>query len=707
MIAPAGKAGPGGIVKKNWLHWTCTLALLIAPSAFAEPAEEAKQKQETTDEYVEVNLDDLPTLNTITTKLPVSALHTPANVGLVSAPLIREQDASVLSGALRNISGINVQSNAGVHDYFLIRGFDSVSSSLVLTDGAPEPEASFYNTYNLEAVEVLKGPAAFLYGINNPLGGVINLVRKQPLMGNFSSFGATVGSFDTAKANLDWNLSNQGGSFAFRLNATVYDTAGYRDEIEARQFGINPGFVWRFGSDSSLSVNLEYVDAEFMPDAGLPLVNGAIAGVDRENNYGSPFDFSDQNLSKVQVDYENRLNGRVLLRNKTYFRELDWQTNGTQLLGAQDFGFGPQAFRNLSLLDDRQTFVGNQVEAVIEFGTGNVRHKLLTGIEAANLRDEFSLDVAMLPFIDVMNPVDSATGFTAFPFFGGDLETDIIAPYVMDDIRFSDRFRVFVGARYDDFSQKDKLSGATLDDSKASPMAGAVFSPMSTLSVYANAGSSFFPASPRVTGPLEPEDGDQYELGLKKQFLGGKMYTNFALYRINRQNIAIPDSNGFTQQVGDQQSQGAEIELAAECRNGLRTFVSYAYNDSELTRFSELIVTGPGPADFVVFDRSGMRPAFTPEHMLNLWISRKFAGRWTLGGGARFIDEQYIDEDNAFAIDSSVVVDAMAAVDLGQTRLRLNVKNLLDEDYEIRGFGASAVIPAQPFAAFLSLEFRR
>lgn len=697
-------------MNKKWLYSaSVALVLLLLLPAFAAPPEDEDtvEPRERADQYVQVNLDDLPTLNTITTKLPVSALHTPANVGMVSAPLMREQDAAALSGALRNISGINVQSNAGVHDYFLIRGFDSVGSALILTDGAPEPEATFYNTYNVEAVEVLKGPAAFLYGINNPLGGVVNLVRKQPAAGNFGFFGATVGSFATTKANVDWNFSNDDGSFAFRVNAVVLDTDGYRDGIGAQQVGVNPGFTWRWGSDSSLSVNLEYVDSEFMPDAGIPVVNGAIAGVDRETSYGSPFDSSDQNLSKVQVDYETRLSDSVLLRNKTYYRELDWQSNGTQLLGTADFGFGPQAFRNLSLLDDNQTFVGNQLEAVIEFETGNVQHKLLTGVEIANLQDEFSLNVADLPVIDVMNPMETATGIMSSPYFAGDLETDIVAPYVMDDIRFSDQFRIFVGARYDDFSQKDTLSMATLDDSKASPMAGAVYSPTDTLSLYANAGSSFFPASPRVTGPLEPEEGDQYELGVKKKLLGGRMHTNFAIYQIDRQNIAIPDSNGFTQQVGDQESRGAEFELAAQCKNGLRTFVSYAYNDSELTRFSELIITGPLPTDFVVFDRSGNRPAFTPEHMLNLWISRKFAGRWTLGGGARFTDEQFIDEDNAFAIDSSVVVDAMAAVDLGQTRLRLNVKNLLDEDYEVRGFGSSAVIPAQPFAAFLSLEFRR
>ncbi|HEY7816777.1 MAG TPA: TonB-dependent receptor plug domain-containing protein, partial [Vicinamibacteria bacterium] len=130
--------------------------------------------------FVEGSLPDVPRSSTIVTKLPLERRLTPNNVGFVTERLAREQFDRVLGDSLVNVSNVNVQTQNGVTDFFYLRGFDSFSSGLVLFDGAPEPEATLYQMYNVELVEVLKGPAGFLYG-SNPLAGAINLVRKQPL----------------------------------------------------------------------------------------------------------------------------------------------------------------------------------------------------------------------------------------------------------------------------------------------------------------------------------------------------------------------------------------------------------------------------------------------------------------------------------------------------------------------------------------------
>ena len=125
---------------------------------------------------------------------------TPANLGTVTEPLLRDQYALVLGDALRNISGVNVQTQSGVADYFLIRGYNSLDSGLVLVDGAIEPEVPFFQMYNVSRVELLKGPGGFLYG-RNPLtgamAGVVNIVRKQPEQGNFGRVGGAFGSYGT------------------------------------------------------------------------------------------------------------------------------------------------------------------------------------------------------------------------------------------------------------------------------------------------------------------------------------------------------------------------------------------------------------------------------------------------------------------------------------------------------------------------------
>ena len=142
----------------------------------------------------------IPRANAIATKMPLPLRKTPLSVGIVPQALIETQDGATLSDALANVSGVGVHTNFGVHDLFYLRGFDSLANGLVLSDGAPEPEATFYQLYNVDRVEALKGPGAFLYG-GNPLSGTINLVRKRPdPASDFARVNASLGSFSTYRA---------------------------------------------------------------------------------------------------------------------------------------------------------------------------------------------------------------------------------------------------------------------------------------------------------------------------------------------------------------------------------------------------------------------------------------------------------------------------------------------------------------------------
>ena len=116
----------------------------------------------------------------------------------------------------------------------------------MLTDGAAEPEATFYSTYNVEGIEVLKGPAGFLYG-SNPLAGAVNIVRKQPQPTSFTNIGFSGGSFNTYQGDVDWNLSNADGDLAFRINAHYRESDGYRDRTDSELAAVNPAFTWESG----------------------------------------------------------------------------------------------------------------------------------------------------------------------------------------------------------------------------------------------------------------------------------------------------------------------------------------------------------------------------------------------------------------------------------------------------------------------------
>ena len=698
------------------------VATLVSLPALAQEAEEAAAADDpafTAEDvlYVEGSLPVVSTESSVATKVPLDLHQTPASIAVVTDTLFEDQGGTILGDALRNVPGVHVQTNTGVHDLFYIRGFESLTSGLVLTDGVSEPEATFYQLYNVDRVEVLRGPSAFLYG-GNTLSGAASLVRKQPSPGDFLEVGVEGGSFATQRGYLDINRSTATSAgepgLSFRLNAFVEDAENFRDDKDSRSLAVNPALTWDLGGDRSLALNLEVLENDYSPDAGLPLVNGAIPDVPRERSYQSPFDESEQEIVRARVDYTQPVGERWTLHEKLYFTSLDWQSRGTllsEVLPAFLFG-SPQVVRVLTSLDDRQDFYGNQLELTGSFGGqggSGITHELVFGLELERREDDFSLDVAALPLIDVFNPVETATGLPpAIPFLGqrGDADADIIAPYVVDRIRLSDRFRLLLGARFDYIEYEEQVSGTSRNDSELSPLVGLLWSPSEETSVYLNAAQAFSPPSTLVTENRAPEESQQVEVGVKRQLLDGRLALSLAVYQLEKSNIGIPDATGITRQNGDQRSRGVEMDVVAVLAPGLRGFLSWAYNDAELTDFREIV--GPSALDprIQIVDRTGNRPAFTPRQVGSLWLSKRFPGGLGLSGGARYVSEQFIDEDNAFAIDGYLVLDAAVSYALGAWELRLNLHNLADEDYETRGFGAVSVIPGDPFAVSGGVRYR-
>ncbi len=661
--------------------------------------------------FVGGDLPDIPTSNTVAAKLPLSLLETPASVAVVEAPLFEEQRSFVLGDALKNVSGMNVQTFNGVFDFFVLRGMDSVSSGLVQTDGVPEPEASFYQLYNVERVEVLKGPAAFLYG-DSPLVGTVNLVRKQPERATFGRFGLSGGSFGTLEGTLDLNSTTQDEKLSFRFNGLWQESDGFRDDKESDNLAINPTLTWRPDESLFVNLNLEYVETEYSTDSGLPILfTGEVADVPRERSYQSPFDISDQEIGRFQIDVEKRFSPRVTLRNKTYYRNLEWLSSGTLFNGAFPTRTGTvELSRFLTSLDNTQTFVGNQLELLWQAETGSVTHNLLAGVEIARRSDEFNFNVFFLPGIDVFNPVELAAR-PLFPLPGqataADATSDVLSPYVIDQINVSDRFQLLLGARYDTLDFENTVSGISRNNDELSPMLGAVFAATDSLTFYANAGEAFaLPSTFVIDDARKPEESQQLEVGAKKSFRRGRIQSSLAAFRIDRENIAIPDDFGVPRQTGDQRSEGLELELRGSFGEGLRGNFTYAYTDSELTEFTETVLVGFFPPTFQTLDRSGNTSPFAPEHLATVWLSKTFSSGFGLAGGGRYVSAQFIAEDNAFEIEDYTTFDASVFYELSSWRLQLSLQNLGDEEYFTRGGATGSVIPAPGFGAFGSVRLR-
>ena len=300
-------------------------APVAAPGSPQEPAPAEKKPLRYEDSAsVEAKTPSVPPPADTATKLEVPVRDLPVSVSVVPSRLAAEQAALVLGDALKNASGVNVGTGFGLFDFFVVRGFDSLDTGLVLVDGAPDTEATFYPLYNVQQVEVLKGPGAFAWG-GGALAGTVQVVRKQPVTPRFADLTLAYGRYGTYEAAADANTASADGTLAFRLNAVAQGTDGYRDGRDGSIAALNPTFAWRPDERTRLALSYEYLSNRQSPDSGLPFVNSASADVDRRTSYQSGSDFSEQDAQRARFDAERRLNDTFVLRDKLYWAALDWQ----------------------------------------------------------------------------------------------------------------------------------------------------------------------------------------------------------------------------------------------------------------------------------------------------------------------------------------------------------------------------------------------
>jgi iron complex outermembrane receptor protein len=655
---------------------------------------------------VEAKAPAVPPPADTATKLEANVRDLPVSVSVVSGRLAAEQAGMVLTDALKNASGVNVATGFGIFDYWVVRGFDSLDTGLVLVDGAADPEAVLYPLYNVQQVEVLKGPGAFAWG-GGALSGTTQVVRKNPVVARFADLTLAYGRYGTYEAAVDGNASSASGKVAFRLNATLQGTDGFRDGRDGQIAAFNPGLAWRPDARTRIALSYEYLTSEQSPDSGLPFVDGSLAGPSLSTSYQSASDVSEQDVQRFRVDAQRRLNDTFLLRDKLYYSQLDWLSNGTLINGAFPFppDFRTYVVRTQGLLDDSQRLFGNQLELVASFRTGPVAHELVTGFEMSRLSDTYTQDAQLVQPLDLMQPVEFELGIYPIPIpqahQAGDSRSLVLAPYLIDKMNVSSSLELLAGARFDSVDFEDDATGTTRDESRLSPVGGIVWKPVSTVSVYASGGLGFAPPSIQVVGPRDPEESTQLEGGVKVSFLEGKGYASAAVYQLERENIAIPDSTGLTRQSGSQRSRGFELELSTEPKAGWSVRANYAFNDAELTSFAEIVQTAEG---FFVVDHSGNVPAFAPRHIGSLWATAPLPYGLSLAAGLRCVSDQFVSADNRNQIDTYAVADAAIFYTRNRARVGVHFRNLTSSEYATRGFGSESAIPGRPFEVLGRVE---
>ncbi|MBN2103275.1 TonB-dependent receptor [bacterium] len=671
--------------------------------------------------------DRISDYNEIALKIPVPIQEIPVSVDIISREMIQDQSSRTLSDALKYTSSINVQGNLGSQDYFLIRGFESNSSGLILLDGVDEPDVSlyqfygfgFFDLYNIERIEALKGPSAFLYG-SNTLSGTVNLSMKRPLFDNFSEIAFHIGSYQDKRTSLDLGVADQNSKWAFRFNGLLHEYEHYRNPEKNRKIAVNPAFTWKFGNQTRLTFYYEYIDSEIQPDTGIPLYSDGnswmIPKISDQTNYQSSFDLFSQSFQKFRIQFQSHIKNSIQIKNQFFSSYLNGRTNLTMShMPFLDNDMQWKLTRHLYAADESQFFTGNQTDIHFKLHTGQIKHQLVAGFEIRKSHIQSNKGIKMLNHILYLSP-DNDTDLTEDDInrcmtIGTETDLYNLAPYVAAYTTVSHHFKIMSGGRMDfiDFSTNrqntpfDYISRYVTSQpapysngfKRFSPTFGCVYLNSEELSFYTNIGQSYaFTASSYD----QPEKSSQFEMGFKYQGKSKRFRMSAAIYRLNKDHITIPiqiPSEGTVKSSsGSQRSEGLEIEIQTQPFDNLYCFINYAYTDAYLTNYQAYIQTKQRVTELLNF--SDNYAPFVPCHLFNLWMTKFINDRWGFGFGICHTGDQYISIENDFKLTGFWTFNAMLSFQINHLKFQYNLKNLSDTKFYMRGLGPNSVIPGNP-----------
>ncbi|WAC46940.1 catecholate siderophore receptor Fiu [Asticcacaulis sp. SL142] len=748
-------------------RYLATVAAVALPAipliAHAQAAEEKTLKEVTVTATVDKYKAELTS-----PKYTQALVDTPKTVTVITKNIIQEQGATTLMEALRNTPGITMQlgenGNTSSGDTFQMRGF-SAQSSLFL-DGIRDLGAVTRDTFNIEQIEVAKGPSGSDGGRGSS-SGYINLVSKLPTLQDASSLQANLTSEGGLRGAVDVNYK-VGDTVAFRLNAFSQDNdVPGRDEVNNSGYGIAPSLAFGLGTRTRLYAFAQHVKQDNVPDGGIPSIglegfynaNAAImagAKVDRENFYGSVNDYEKTEANMLTVKFEHDLNENTFITNTARYGKTSMDRVLTGVNAITAVSADPATWtlsRSRQGVDQENEILANQTSIVTSFTTGGIEHDLSAGAEVMYERQKTltlatsipGTPTALIPAIPAANLYNPNANVALPPLLhtGAMTEgsTTTLSIYAFDTIKLNEQWLINAGFRSDTYSTETDIitvqglvaagavqtipAGTKLashiegDDTVFSWNVGTVYKPLPNGSVYASIANSVTPpgganftlseSATSTSNPnLDPQETLNYEVGTKWDLLNEHLSVTAAYYRTEHENEIATDSDPSSEvrvvQFGKRIVEGVELSVVGKISDKWSIMGGIATMDTEITEGS----TGN--------NGNGAAARWSPDLTGTVWTTYKVLPKLTIGGGARYTSDQKrvvdptanVSTSNVPEIPSYWVVDAMAAYDFNRdVALRLNVYNLFDEDYiaTLNNSGARLTM-GQPRSATLSLSYK-
>ncbi|MBE7385423.1 MAG: TonB-dependent siderophore receptor [Leptolyngbya sp. SIO1E4] len=662
---------------------------------------------------------------TTATRTDTPLIEIPQSIQVIPEAVLEDQQVIRLNDALRNVPGVVPGNNfGGGLDIFTIRGFEGAA---ILRDGFRASEAGsvgqggLQETANLERIEVLRGPASILYGNVEP-GGIINLVTKQPLDTPFAEVTTQFGSYGLFRPTLDvTGPLDAAGNIRYRLNAAYERADGFRDyDTDTTRVFLAPVIAFDLGDRTDLTLDLEYLNDQRPYDKGIPPIGDELADVPLDTIIGEPDDFFRTQSTRIGYRLEHRFSENWRLRNRFRYTNSNSENRRTQLeesLGGLNEATG-EIIRLYYFSDSDLDSYEFQTEVIGEFATGSINHTLLAGVDVFFddgdffVANDLALPVNLFdPEIGVVPRPDLPLTFTSTDTTASRSRVGLL---LQDQIELLPEVTLLLGGRVDFFTQSSTAAAISIpgiletpasDDEQSqtafTPRVGIVYQPIPELALYASYSRSFEPnilTATTIDGEfLDPEEGEQFEVGLKTELFDGRLAATLSFFDITQTNVAAadPDNANFVVPIGEQTSRGMEFNVTGEILPGWNVLAGLSLLDAEIEE----------SANFA----AGATPPNVPETSASLWTtyeiqSGDLAGLG-FGLGLYYVGERQGDNANTFTMDEYLRTDAAIYYRQEDFRLGLNFRNLFDIDYFVSTeAGRGGTTPGEPFTVVGSVS---
>lgn len=646
----------------------------------------------------------------------------PQSISIVTENQIRDQSSQGLAEALRYIPAVGFAQGEGNRETPIFRGISTTGDFFM--DGVRDDVQYYRDLYNIERVEVFRGPNAMIFG-RGATGGLINRVAKTPTWeaGQAASF--TGGAYNNRRASVDINQPIS-DIFAFRVNGLYEDSDSYRDGVWLKRKGITPAVSWRATPATMGTLSYEHFEDDRIADRGISSFQGAPLSTDPSTFFGNAEEspvWSDLDAVSALIDHE--FGNGLIIRNRTRWSDQEkfYQNVFAGNVNAAGTMVAISAYNNVTTRES----IFNQTDLTFDLATGGIEHKLLVGAEfgeqdTVNFRTTgfFPGDLTSIN-VPLSNPVTSLP----LTYRQGATDADnngtsnVAAVYAQDQIELTTQFQVIAGLRYDsfkvDFTNNRTNQTFNTTDEFVSPRVGVIYKPFELMSVYANYSIAYQPRAgdqlaslTLANSALEPEKFENYELGAKWD-ITENIATTVAVFRLDRSNVIVLDptdtTNTRTILSDGQRTEGFELDVTGNISDVWSITGGYAYSDARFT------------ANTTATLRDGARVGQMPRHTFTLWNRYDFTPMWGAGIGLIHRTDRLASNELI-----ATTADPMPNVELpGYTRVdaavffklnemwqaQINVENLFNEDYFANAHSNTNITPGSPraFRVGLNLKF--